>query len=93
MQSELISSTHNKIKSRDQISALINEYTDRYGKLSEDIILYMEEKYLEYLLKSSGVETFKETEDEVMFWFDETSSSHINAQKIFELSVKIALKI
>lgn len=82
----------NKIKSRDQISALINEYTDRYGKLSEDIILYMEEKYLEYLLKSSGVETFKETEDEVMFWFDETSSSHINAQKIFELSVKLHLK-
>lgn len=81
-----------KIKSRDQINALIKEYTDRYGKLSEDILLYMEEKYLEYLLKSSGVENFKETDEEVMFWFDETASSHINAQKIFELSVKLHLK-
>ena len=81
-----------KIKSRDQIDALIKEYTDRYGKLSEDILLYMEEKYLEYLLKSSGVENFKETDEEVMFWFDETASSHINAQKIFELSVKLHLK-
>ncbi len=82
----------NKIKSRDQIQALINEYTDRYGQLSEDIILYMEEKYLEYLLKSTGVEKFSETENEVMFWFDEDSSSRINAKKIFELSVKLYLK-
>ena len=82
----------NKIKSRDQIQALINEYTDRYGQLSEDIILYMEEKYLEYLLKSTGVEKFSETENEVMFWFDEDSSSRINAKKIFELSVKLHLK-
>ena len=51
-----------KIKSRDQIKSLILEYTDRYGKLNEEILLYMEEKYLEYLLKSKGIETFKDIE-------------------------------
>ena len=51
-----------KIKSRDQISMLIQEYTDRYGKPKEDVLLYMEAKYLEFLLKSKGIESFKETE-------------------------------
>ncbi len=82
----------NKIKSRDQINTLITEYTDRYGKLSEQILLYMEEKYLEYLLKINGVEAFRETDTEVIFNFDEESTSHINAQKIFELSVKLHLR-
>ena len=52
----------------------------------------MEEKYLEFLLKINGVEAFKETDTEVMFNFDEESTSHINAQKIFELSVKLHLR-
>lgn len=81
-----------KIKSRDQINLLTNEYADRYGTLSEDILLYMEEKYLEHLLKSSGVETFKETENEILFNFDEDASKKINVQKIFEASVKLRLK-
>lgn len=81
-----------KIKSRDQINMLINEYTDRYGNLDEDVLLYMEEKYLEHLLKVNGVESFKETETEVMFNFDEEKSSKTNLQKIFELSVKLKLR-
>ena len=52
----------------------------------------MEEKYLEYLLKINGVEAFRETDTEVMFNFDEETTSHINAQKIFELSVKLHLR-
>ncbi len=82
----------NKIKSRDQIKALIDEYTDRYGKLNEEILLYMEEKYLEYLLKQNGVEAFKETPNEIIFNFDEEATSHINLQKLFELSVQLFLR-
>lgn len=67
----------NKIKSRDQIKALVNEYTDRYGKLSDDILLYMEEKYLEFLLKSRGVESFKEVNENVSFTFDEETSKKL----------------
>lgn len=82
----------NKIKSRDQINTLISEYTDRYGKLDEDIILYMEEKYLEHLMKVCGIEAFKETDYEIMFNFDEEASSRINVQKLFELSIKLKLR-
>ncbi len=82
----------NKISSREQMEMLIKEYTDRYGNLSEDIILYMEEKYLEYLLKKSSVESFKETPDEIRIVFDEQISSHINLAKIFEISINLKLR-
>ena len=82
----------NQITSRKQMDMLIEEYTDRYGKLSEDILLYMEEKYLEYLLEKSGVESFKETEEEVKLIFDEEISRKINIAKLFEMSVQLRLK-
>lgn len=82
----------NKITSRKQMQMLIEEYTDRYGKLNEDMILYMEEKYLEYLLKKSGVESFKETEEEIKITFDEAISRMMNIPKIFEISVKLRLR-
>lgn len=71
-----------KIKSRDQIKSLIIEYTDRYGKLNDDILLYMEEKYLEYLLKSKGIEAFKETKEEITINFDEETTSKINYKNL-----------
>ena len=81
-----------KIKSREQINMLIKEYTDRYGKLSEQILLYMEEKYLEYLLKKLDVESYKETTDEIKIVFDEDISSRMNATKLFDLSIDMKLK-
>ena len=71
---------------------LIDEYTDRYGKLKEEIILYMEEKYLESLLKKSGVESFKETDDEIKIIFDEETSKKINIPKMFEITVLLRLR-
>ena len=81
-----------KIKSREQINMLIKEYTDRYGKLSEQILLYMEEKYLEYLLKKLDVESYKETTDEIKIVFDEDISSRMNSTKLFDLSIDMKLK-
>jgi transcription-repair coupling factor (superfamily II helicase) len=79
-----------KIKSRDQISMLIQEYTDRYGKPKEDTLLYMEAKYLEFLLKSKGIESFKETEKEVTLNFDEMTSKKINYKELSLVATKYA---
>lgn len=81
-----------KITSRQQIQMLIEEYTDRYGKLNEEILLYMEEKYLEYLLKKSGVETFKQTQTEITIVFEEETTARINASKLFDLSIDLHLR-
>ena len=66
-----------KIRNRKQIEELTYEFTDRYGKLSDKIILYMEEKYLEFLLKASGVESFKEMNLLVNFTFDAQKTNKI----------------
>ena len=79
-----------KIKSRDQIKSLILEYTDRYGKLNDEILLYMEEKYLEYLLKSKGIEAFKELKDEIQLNFDEETTSKINYKNLSQCANKYA---
>ncbi len=71
----------NQIKSRDQVKMLISEYTDRYGPLSDDILLYMEEKYLEHLLKTRHVDSFKEKDDQVIFSFEEEYSLQITKHK------------
>jgi transcription-repair coupling factor (superfamily II helicase) len=81
-----------KIKSREQINQLIYAYTDRYGKLSEEILLYMEEKYLEFLLKSKGVEQIKEKDDEIYLNFDPAATSKLNFKQLGSLSKEIAPK-
>ena len=40
--------------------------------------LDLQTKYLEYLLKSKGIETYKETKDEITINFDEETTSKIN---------------
>lgn len=86
------------IKSRDQISALILEYTDRYGQLTDEILLYMEEKYLEHILKECHIESFKENEKQVELNFDLEKTNSINYRNLsiiaktyapkFEFSIK-----
>lgn len=90
---EIIISMHkeiSKIKSRDQINSLITEYTDRYGALNQDILLYMETKYLEHLLKSKGIENFKETKDEILVNFDEEITKKINYKDLSHTATKFA---
>lgn len=70
------------IKSRDQIQALILEYTDRYGKLTDEILLYMEEKYLEHLLKAKHIENFKENDRQVELNFDLQTTNNLNYQHL-----------
>ena len=82
----------NKIRSREQINILINEYTDRYGPLSEEILLYMESKYLEYLLKVNDVETFKEETDLVWLTFSSEKTKKFNFKQLYELSLELNTK-
>lgn len=82
---EIIISIHKeicKIRSREQINNLISEYTDRYGKLSSSVLLYMEGKYLEFLLKSRGVERINETDKEVIITLDNDALKRIDIDSL-----------
>jgi len=75
----------NKIKSREELNNLIEEYTDRFGELDNSIKLYMEEKYLEFLLKSHGIKDYNEQEKEVIITFDEDTTKKLRFNEIEEL--------
>ena len=78
-----------KVCSRADAVKLINEFTDKYGKTSPELELYIESRYLEYLLKSKGIETYKEKENEVEFNFDKEHTKNINYNKIVSLSLNL----
>ena len=78
-----------KVCSREDAVKLINEFTDKYGKTSPELELYIESRYLEYLLKSKGIETYKEKENEVEFNFDKEHTKNINYNKIVSLSLNL----
>ena len=76
-----------RVTSRTQIFDLINEFQDRYGTLSEEIKIYIESRYLEYLLKQKGIESYKDNEKVVEFNFDKEKTKTINYKKIVDLSM------
>ena len=42
------------------MNELIEELEDRFGKLSEELLLYIDKKYLDILVARCGVEKIKE---------------------------------
>ena len=81
-----------KIRNREQIKTLIEEFTDRYGKVTDKVKLYMEEKYLEFLLKASGVESFKEMNLLVNFTFDAQKTSKIKLNDLKKIIIDQDIK-
>ena len=71
---------------------LIQEFSDRYGKVKDEILLYIEAKYLEHLLKISGIEFFKETIDVVKLSFNEEKSQSMSAKYIYQVVSNFAPK-
>ncbi len=67
-----------KVHSRSEITNLINEFVDRYGRINDELLIYVESKYLEFLLKSKGVETYITTDKTVEFNFDKAKTATIN---------------
>jgi len=71
------------ITSLEDITALIEEFTDRFGKPNKDIVLYMYEKLFEYLSVVKGVEKVRETKNNVTIVMTKESSDKINGEYLF----------
>lgn len=72
-----------KIKSKNDIEQLIEEFTDRFGKPSETIILYMYEKYFQYMANQKGIEKVRETKTNITFTLDQKHTQNLNRDLIF----------
>jgi len=89
----LIHKEINKIKTKEQKQKVISEFTDRFGKLTDEILLYIEERYLQALLKKFKITNVMETNNLVMAIIPKDVSSKLDTEKLFVSATKISQKI
>lgn len=85
----LIHKEINKIVSIASKNMLIEELTDRFGRLNNEILTYIEERYLQVLLREYDVKDILETEHRVTVIISEEKTKTINAQNLFLKAMKI----
>lgn len=86
----LIHKEINNITSKEEKEKVINEFTDRFGKLNEEILLYIEKIYLESLLLKYKITNLLETTYQVVVSFTKEETEKLNIPKIMEICYKIS---
>ncbi len=71
------------IKSKHDIELLLEEFKDRFGLPSKEIIIYMYEKLFEHLALEKDVEKVRETKNNVIFILSKEKSQKINGEYLF----------
>ena len=73
----------NGVKSYDSFCKIKEELEDRFGKLNEDIIIYMYEEWFEKLAKEKDIVEVKQLKNSIELVFSEEVTSKIDGEKIF----------
>lgn len=89
----LIHKEIHKISTRKDKEEIIKEFTDRFGKLNEEILLYIEERYLQKLLKKFKIHNIMETNNLAMAIFSKKVTKDLDAEKLFINATNISQKI
>ena len=80
------------INSLEEKNELIEELEDRFGKLSEELLLYIDKKYLDILVARCGVEKIKELVSLIEITFTQVFSNNIDAASLFSVAYKLSSK-
>jgi len=83
---------HKKINSIDSMEKLISvkeELEDRFGKLDEDIIIYMYEEWFEKLAKKVDIKNVHQNKNSIELVFAEKFVKNIDTEKLFITAFKI----
>ena len=83
---------HKKINEIDSYAKLIEvktELEDRFGKLDQDMIIYMHEEWFEKLSKKLGIINVLETKNTIKITFDSETSKKINIEEFFVDACKV----
>ena len=72
------------IKNSEDKRILIEELVDRFGKLSNEIFIYIDKVYLESLLNQASIEEIKETPTNVKIVFSAARSQTIDGSYLFK---------
>ena len=80
----------NTISSRESYELVKNELEDRFGKLDENMIIYMHEEWFEKLAKRLSVINIRQTKNYIECIFDRTIINFISIDDLFVESFKIS---
>ena len=79
----------NTIDSIDKLNEIKKELEDRFGKLDDSMLIYMNEELFENIIKKQGVLKVVENNSYIELEFTKEKSEIINYEDLFVLSIKI----
>jgi transcription-repair coupling factor (superfamily II helicase) len=79
-----------RITSKEDIQLLKEEFKDRFGEPTEELILYMYEKLFEHLAKQKGLEKIRELKNHITFRFSKEASMNIDGEYLFSKANEIS---
>jgi len=82
-----------KIKTKKEKSSVIQEFTDRFGKLNDEILTYIEERYLQTLMKEFKVKNIMENQNVVMVIISKNKTLELKPDRLFMAATKISKNI
>ena len=80
----------NKITSIELLNQIKEEIEDRFGKLNEDLIIYMYEELFESMKKEKGIESVVQTDWYTELVFDDDRTKTIKPDELFVKAYKIS---
>ena len=80
----------NTIDSKSKFNKVKNELEDRFGKLNEDVIIYMYAKWFDNLCKKLHIDTIHETRNFTEIIFSSDTLDLFDVEDIFVFTVKLS---
>ena len=82
----------NSIDSYDKLLSVKEEFEDRFGKVDEEILVYMYQEWFEKLAKQKGIEQVITKKNEIELVYSMETSKSINSEELFMKAYKISRK-
>ena len=80
----------NQIDSLESLNTARRKIEDRFGKISENLEIYMYEELFESMRKKKGIEIVKQTDKYIELSFSKDYSNRIKADELFINAYKIS---
>ena len=80
----------NTIDSYKKLIEVKEEFEDRFGPASEEILVYMYEEWFDKLARSKGIEEIKQEKDSIELIYNIEESKKIDGEKLFLKSYEIS---
>lgn len=80
----------NEINSYESLIKVKSEIEDRFGKIDENLLIYMYEELFESIKKEKGIEKVNQTDNNIEIVFDEFTTNNMKADELFVNAYKVS---